>query len=233
MWLSILTANIRLIIFSKLILGEKRSLNVFQKAEGVWLRTKLLFTWMWEGCRRTDRSASGYRGIFGIAWNNNLSISYIFETHRQEDFEFGSRSLAQATGAQVMTGKHELFGASDIRLDNGQELMVGTTCFVAYETPGHTPESMIYAVFPKDVGRKCWGVFTGDTLFVGETVRMDLSDPEKGRENAAALYDAIHKKIAPLGDQAIIFPAHGTGSASGGNISDRDDSTIGSVDVLR
>ena len=162
-----------------------------------------------------------------IARNNNLSISYIFETHRQEDFEFGSRSLAQATGAQIVTGKHELFGRSDIKLDNGQELMIGITRFVAYETPGHTPESMVYAVFPKDVGKICWGVFTGDTLFVSETGRTDLSDPEKTRENAVALYNAIHEKIAPLGDQTIIFPAHGAGSACGGNISDRDDSTLG------
>lgn len=162
-----------------------------------------------------------------IARNNNLSINYIFETHRQEDFEFGSRSLAQATGAQVVTGKHELFGQSDVKLDNGQELMIGTTRFVAYETPGHTPESMIYAVFPQDVGRRCWGVFTGDTLFVSETGRTDLSDPEKTRENAVTLYDVIHEKIAPLGDQTIIFPAHGAGSACGGNISDRDDSTLG------
>ena len=162
-----------------------------------------------------------------IARNNNLSIRYIFETHRQEDFEFGSRSLAQATGAQVVTGKHELFGQSDVRLENGQKLTIENLHVVAYETPGHTPESMIYAVFPEDAGRKCWGIFTGDTIFVSETGRTDLSDPTKTHENALVLYDAIHEKIAPLGDQAIIFPAHGSGSACGGKISDRNESTLG------
>ena len=41
------------------------------------------------------------------------------------------------------------------------------------------------------------------------------------------LYDSVHRKIEPLGDQALLFPAHGSGSACGGNISDRDDSTLG------
>ena len=86
---------------------------------------------------------------------------------------------------------------------------------------------MCYAVYPKDAGEKCWGVFTGDALFVGETGRTDLTDPDKTGENAGMLYDAIHKKIAPLGDQALLLPAHGSGSACGGNISDRDDSTLG------
>jgi hydroxyacylglutathione hydrolase len=162
-----------------------------------------------------------------LAQNNGLTITYIFETHRQEDFEFGSRTLANVTGARIVTGRHELFGQSDIKLENGQELKVGTTRLIAFETPGHTPESMIYAVYPKDSGEKCWGIFTGDTLFVSATGRTDLSDPEKTTENAGLLYDSINEKIAPLGDQALIFPAHGAGSACGGNISDRDDSTLG------
>lgn len=162
-----------------------------------------------------------------LAQENDLSIAYILETHRQEDFEFGSRTLAAMTGARIVTGAHELFGHSDIKLADEKELKVGTTRIVALETPGHTPESVTYAVYPKDTKDKCWGVFTGDALFVSETGRTDLTDPEKADENAGILYDSIHKKIAPLGDQTLLFPAHGSGSACGGNISKRDDSTLG------
>ena len=95
------------------------------------------------------------------------------------------------------------------------------------ETPGHTPESITYAVYVEDSGDKCWGAFTGDTLFVGDTGRTDLTDPTKTAENAGILYDSVHRKIAPLGDQTLLYPAHGSGSACGGNISDRDDSTLG------
>ena len=58
---------------------------------------------------------------------------------------------------------------------------VGTTRFVALETPGHTPESVTYAVYVKDAGEKCWGAFTGDALFVGDTGRTDLPDPREDR----------------------------------------------------
>ena len=162
-----------------------------------------------------------------LAQNNDLSIAYVLETHRQEDFEFGSRTLAAMTGAQIVSGCHPLFGETDVKLADGEELQVGTTRFVALETPGHTPESMSWAVYVKDAGDQCWGVFTGDTLFVGDTGRTDLTDADNTGENAGTLYDSIHRRIAPLGDSTLLFPAHGAGSACGGNISERDDSTLG------
>ena len=162
-----------------------------------------------------------------LARDNDLRIAYCIETHRQEDFEFGSASLAEITGAKILAGKHPLFGRVDVQVGDGEEFKVGTTRFVALATPGHTPESMSYAVYPKDAGDGCWGVFTGDTLFVGDSGRTDLSDPGKTAENAGILYDSVHQKLAPLGDQAILLPAHGSGSACGGNISERDESTLG------
>jgi hydroxyacylglutathione hydrolase len=162
-----------------------------------------------------------------IARENDLTIAYILETHRQEDFEFGSATLAAGTGAKIVSGCHELFGHTDIKLKDGETLEVGTTRMVVLETPGHTPESVSYAVYVEDAGDKCWGVFTGDALFVGDTGRTDLPDPDKTGENAGILYDAVQAKIAPLGDQTLLYPAHGSGSACGGNISDRDDSTLG------
>jgi len=162
-----------------------------------------------------------------LARENDLSIVYVLETHRQEDFEFGSRTLAQTTGARIVSGSHALFGETDIKLEDDEELRVGTIRFVALATPGHTPESVSYAVYVKDAGDRCWGVFTGDTLFVGDTGRTDLPDPEKTGENAGILYDSVPRKIAPLGDHTLLFPAHGAGSACGGNISERDDSTLG------
>ncbi|PLW81384.1 hypothetical protein CWI75_16265 [Kineobactrum sediminis] len=162
-----------------------------------------------------------------LAHINELSIAYILETHRQEDFEFGSAPLAEMTGAKIVSGCHELFGHTDIKLKDGEELKVGTTRFIALETPGHTPESVTYAVYVEDAGDKCWGAFTGDALFVGDTGRTDLPDPEKTGENAGILYDSVHDRIAPLGDQTLLYPAHGSGSACGGNISARDESTLG------
>jgi hydroxyacylglutathione hydrolase len=161
------------------------------------------------------------------ARENKLSIKYVIETHRQEDFVLGSREIARITGAKIVNGRHDLFGHGDIRLKDGEEFSIGSLRFRALHTPGHTPESMCYAVFLEDAPDKAWGVFTGDTLFIGEAGRTDLPDPRKTGENAGLLYDSVHQKIATLGDQAILYPAHGSGSVCGGNIAERDDSTIG------
>ncbi|MEO6824103.1 MAG: hypothetical protein ABI167_05140 [Nitrosospira sp.] len=84
-----------------------------------------------------------------LAQQNDLSISHILETHRQEDFEFGSRTLAAMTGARIVTGTHALFGHSDIKLADEKELTVGITRIVVLETPGHTPESVSMLFIPK------------------------------------------------------------------------------------
>ncbi|HSN26441.1 MAG TPA: MBL fold metallo-hydrolase [Kofleriaceae bacterium] len=162
-----------------------------------------------------------------IARENKLVIKYILETHRQEDFVMGSKELADITGAKIVSLDHPLFGHSDIRLRDGETFRAGSLAFRALHTPGHTPESTCYAVYLDQVPERAWGVLTGDTLFIGETGRTDLPDRLKTRENAGLLYDMVHRKLAPLGEQALVWPAHGTGSVCGGNIAPYDESTLG------
>src|SRR5690606_33108180 len=93
-------------------------------------------------------------------------------------------------------------------------------------TPGHTPESMCYAVYEEGADTP-WGVFTGDTLFFGDTGRSDLPDADKSGENAALLYDSVHSKLKALGDTVLVFPAHGPGSVCGSGMAEKPFSTIG------
>lgn len=162
-----------------------------------------------------------------IARDQGLLIQYVLETHRQEDFVIGSRELAAITGAKIISLDHPLFGHSDIRLKDGETLTIGSLALQALHTPGHTPESTCYVVYLKQFPHRAWGVLTGDTLFIGETGRTDLSDPRNTGENAGRLFDSVHDKLLPLGDQTLIWPAHGAGSVCGGNIAERDESTLG------
>lgn len=163
-----------------------------------------------------------------LARKHKLTIKYAIETHRQEDFVMGAAELARQCGAKVVNGRHRAFGHGDIQLDDGEAFEIAKGIrIVALHTPGHTPESMCYAVYLEDAPDQAWAVFTGDTLFIGETGRTDLPDPLKTAEHAGQLYDAVHTKLLPLGAQAIVLPAHGGGSVCGGNIADRDDSTLG------
>ena len=162
-----------------------------------------------------------------LAHENSLQIQFILETHRQEDFVIGSLELARLTGAKIVTLDHPLFGHSDIRLQDGEELELSGLKLRALHTPGHTPESTCYAVYLDEAPTVAWGVFTGDTLFIGEAGRTDLTDPLKTSEHALQLFDSIRNKLLPLGDQTLVWPAHGSGSVCGGNIAERDESTLG------
>ncbi|WP_437636111.1 MBL fold metallo-hydrolase [Sorangium sp. So ce854] len=165
--------------------------------------------------------------VLAAARERDLAIKFILETHRQEDFVIGSAALAKATGAKIVSGDHPLFGNSDIRMRDGEELDLIGLRIRALHTPGHTPESACYAVFLPDAPGRAWGAFTGDTLFIGETGRTDLPDREKTSDNARLLHASVHEKLLPLGDQTLLWPAHGSGSVCGGNIAERDDSTLG------
>lgn len=159
---------------------------------------------------------------------NGLNLRWILETHRQEDFEMGGAPLREATGAEILACDHEITAHADRRLGDGEVVeLAGGLSLRALHTPGHTPESMTYAVALDDAKKSVWGVFTGDSLFIGDTGRTDLPDAAKTEENAALLYDQVHEKIFPLGDQALVLPAHGSGSACGGNVAPRDHSTLG------
>jgi len=161
------------------------------------------------------------------AWAAGASIRYIVETHRHEDFVMGSKALASVTGAQIVNGDHELFGHGDRRLSEGDEFTLGELTVRALHTPGHTPESMSYAVYAPQDAETAWAVFTGDALFFGTTGRTDLPDADKAVDNAALLYDSVHDKLLPLGDTTLVLPAHGPGSVCGSGMATRPLSTIG------
>lgn len=162
-----------------------------------------------------------------VARDAGLTITHIALTHRQEDFVIGSAALARSTGAMVVTGAQPHFGHGDIRLADGDELVVDGVRIRALATPGHTPESTSYAVFVPEAPQRAWGVFTGDALFAGTTGRTDLVDPRRTGEFAGQLFDAVHDKLRPLGDQALVLPAHGAGSVCGSHIANRDETTLG------
>jgi rhodanese-related sulfurtransferase len=70
-------------------------------------------------------------------------------------------------------------------------------------------------------------VLTGDTLFIGDVGRPDLSDTYSPAELAGFLYDSVHQKLLTLPDDVLVYPAHGAGSMCGRNISTDRTSTIG------
>jgi hydroxyacylglutathione hydrolase len=160
-----------------------------------------------------------------IARENDMVITHILETHRNEDYVTGSAELQALTGARILHGDLDFgYGAT---ITDGREIELGSIVLRAISTPGHTPESMCYGIVDREGGLETVGAFTGDTLLVGGVGRTDLLGPENIEEMSAMQYDSIFGRLLPLGDGVVIFPAHGAGSVCGSNIASREDSTIG------
>ncbi|MGB6926605.1 MBL fold metallo-hydrolase, partial [Psychrobacter sp.] len=155
-----------------------------------------------------------------------LEITHIFETHRNEDLVSGAPMLAAMTGATVLHGpnpEQPVVYAETVR--NGDCFSIGQLEIRVLETPGHTDDHIAYALFDTAYPDRAVGVFTGDALFVGDVGRTDFY-PERRREVAGLLYDSLQDILA-LGDQAIIYPAHGAGSVCGSGMAEREFSTVG------
>jgi len=160
-----------------------------------------------------------------IAERHGMAITHIFETHRNEDYCIGSLELAEMTGATILHGAQMDF-AYGTPVRDGDEFPVGPLITRVLETPGHTDESISLVLIDPAVSPDPYLVFTGDILFAGDVGRTDFFKDRRD-EMAGKLYDAIWKKIVPLGDGVIVYPAHGAGSACGGRISDHPLTTIG------
>ncbi len=161
-----------------------------------------------------------------LAKQEEMRIKYIFETHRNEDYVIGSLELAHSAGAKIYHGPGLVFKYGET-LKDGQEFYFGTLKLTSIHTPGHTDESMSYALADLTAGKEPIMVFTGDTLFVGDVGRTDLYGPKEATRMAENLYSSIFNRLLPLGDRVILRPAHGGGSVCGGTISEREESTLG------
>ena len=161
------------------------------------------------------------------ASKTNSKIKYIFETHLHADFISGHITLAKRTGADIVYGPDVETSFNILSAKDGQEFKIGDITIHAIHTPGHTLESTTYLL--KDENGDEYAIFTGDTLFIGDVGRPDLSQNSEvdSKYLAGLLYDSLRNKIMTLNDKIIIYPAHGEGSSCGKNLSSETFGTLG------
>ena len=158
---------------------------------------------------------------------SNSKIKYIFETHIHADFISGHLNLAKKSGAEIVYGPKTQTSFENIVAKDYQEFKIGDITIVAIHTPGHTIESTTYLL--KDSSGKDHAIFTGDTLFLGDVGRPDLSQNSSmsNRDLASMLFDSLRDKIMVLNDDVIIYPGHGEGSSCGKDLSSETIGTLG------
>ena len=161
-----------------------------------------------------------------LAEKECTKIKYILETHRNEDYVVGSLELQNTTEGEIGHSNALPFKYGEHNLADGDILNGGNTKIKVFYTPGHTNESLCFAVYPSG-SEVASSVFTGDSIFAGSVGRTDLYGKTVQPKQAEKLHNSLHEKLLALSDHVLVYPAHGAGSVCGHGISGQEPSTIG------
>lgn len=165
-----------------------------------------------------------------IARQYGVTITHVFETHIHADFMSGARALVQRLGRATLCASGEQdakYGFDLEKIRGGDTFEFGKVLLTARHTPGHTPEHMAYEIAEQDKPQDPWGIFTGDSLFVGSAGRPDLLGGDQTEQLVKQLFHTLRDYYLGLDDGVILYPCHGAGSACGADIGERPMGSIG------
>lgn len=173
------------------------------------------------------------------AESHGLHIEFTAETHIHADYVSGTRELSAATGATIIlsgegdpTWDYDFPAGDKVKfVKDNDTFFVGNIRFDVLHTPGHTPEHVSFMITDTAASDQPIGIFTGDTLFVGDVGRPDLLETALGQMDTAdkggrQQYASI-KRLAQLPDYLQIWPGHGAGSACGKALGAIPSTTLG------
>jgi glyoxylase-like metal-dependent hydrolase (beta-lactamase superfamily II)/rhodanese-related sulfurtransferase len=153
------------------------------------------------GCTETcaaaliDPQNSQIDRYLGLAARDGLRIRFLIDTHTHADHFSATRELALRLSVPVVMHRTSPASFVDMRVDDGEMIVVGQLRLAVIHTPGHTSDSM--CLLGED------RIFTGDTLLIGATGRTDLPTG-----NPEALYESLFHCVLRLDPQLKVFPAH-------------------------
>lgn len=154
-------------------------------------------------------------------------IEHVIETHLHADFVSGHNELALRTGAKIYLGDGAGAEFPHVAVTDNDTVEFGRCRLTFLQTPGHTLESICIVMKDLGVPERPAVVFTGDTLFVGDVGRPDLSPTHTPEQLAELLYASLHEKLLKLPDDTEVYPAHGAGSLCGRALGSESSTTIG------
>ncbi len=135
--------------------------------------------------------------IMMLLKDRSFNVKYLINTHSHMDHAAGNEEIKSSFHAKIVA--HKSAGvAKDIIVNDGDIITLGKIAIKIIHTPGHTPDSICMLVDGK--------LLTGDTLFVGECGRTDLSGG-----SAEDMYKSLFNKLMKLDDNIEVYPGHDYG----------------------
>ena len=153
------------------------------------------------GCERTcaaaliDPEISQIDRYLALAAKDGLRIRFLIDTHTHADHFSATQELARRLEVPVIMHRQTRAPYVDMRVDDGEMILVGDLRLRVLYTPGHTRDS-VCLVLPDRV-------LTGDTLLIGGTGRTDLPTGD-----ASELYDSLFHRLLKLDPALLVYQAH-------------------------
>ena len=156
------------------------------------------------GCEKTHRAlvidpGQDAERIVSATEKEGLEIVTIVNTHGHGDHTAGNSRLKALTGAGIIIHQNDAdrYPEADVFLNDEKSLQLGEITFDVIHTPGHTPGGI--CLYAQD------NLFTGDTLFVGDSGRTDLPGGDR-----PTLGQSI-RRLMQLPDDTVVWPGHNYG----------------------
>lgn len=145
-----------------------------------------------------------------ISADSTTPLRSIITTHQHDDHWQALVAVTGATGARTLAGAADasgIPGTTDVALEHGDTVPLGTCRLEVISLRGHTPGSVALLYRDPHGGAH---LFTGDSLFPGGPGRT------RSPESFASLMDDLESRVfSELPDDTWVYPGHG------------DDTTLG------
>ena len=131
--------------------------------------------------------------------NHDLILSKILITHTHHDHIAYLNDFLDLFNNIIVYCYYQPINLKNdfIGLNDNEMIMIGNQELTSIYTPGHLSDSMCFWNKEHNI------LFTGDTIFVGRTGRLQSSS-----SNIKQLYDSVYNKILALPKQTMIYPGH-------------------------